>query len=71
MTEKKRSWWSFFDFNENSIGKRGEFANNDEDLAIEEEMRQLKSVDHDADLQEHFGWENEMNYDADKDDDDW
>lgn len=46
-------------------GKHGEFDNNDEDRAICEEMFGMKAQCPDVDLEEHFGWENKLNYDTD------
>ena len=50
---------------DNYIGRHGEFDRNDEDRANSEEMYAMRSFDHDADTTEHFGWENDLNYDTD------
>lgn len=58
---------------DNYIGRHGEFDRNDEDRAICEDMFGMRSQNHDADLEAHYGWENKMNYDSDgyADEEDW
>ena len=62
-----------FDMTKDYIGMHGEFDRNDEDRAICEDMYQMRALDHDADLESHFGWENELNYESDgySDEEDW
>jgi len=62
-----------FDMTKDYIGKHGEFDRNDEDRAICEDMFGMKSQNHDADLESHYGWENKLNYDSDgyPDEEDW
>lgn len=58
---------------DNYIGRHGEFDRNDEDRDICEDMFAMRSRNHDADLEAHYGWENKMNYDCDgyADEEDW
>lgn len=44
-------------------GRHGEFDRNDEDRAYCEDMQQMHSANSDVNLEEHFGWENKLNYD--------
>lgn len=55
------------------IGSHGEFDRNDEDRANCEDMFGMRAQDHDADIEEHYGWENKLNYDSDGygDEEDW
>ena len=61
------------DMTEDFIGMHGEFDRNDEDRAICEDMYAMRADDHDADLEDQFGWENVLNYDTDgyADEEDW
>lgn len=49
------------------------FKNNDEDRAICEDMFGDRAMNHDIDLEYHYGWENKLNYDTDgyEDEEDW
>lgn len=51
--------------------RREIYAKQDEDLAILEDMIQMHSVNPDADLESHYGWEHKIDYDQDGDNDDW
>ena len=51
--------------------RREIYAKQDEDLSILEDMIQMHSVNPDADLEEHYGWEHKIDYDQDGDNDDW
>ena len=53
------------DMTSDYIGNHGEFDRNDEDRAFCEDMQQMTSVNPYTDLEEHFGWENKLNYDSD------
>ena len=61
------------DMSRDFFGKHGEFDNNDEMRDICEDMFGMHSQNPDADLEEHYGWENKLNYDGDgySDDDNW
>ena len=59
-----------YDITSNYIGKHGEFDRNDEDRAIAEDMYAMHSGNSGTDLQEHFGWENDLNYNSDGYDED-
>ena len=64
---RKSSWLSS---NEDEI-RRQIYAQQDEDLSILEDMIQMHSVNPDADLEEHYGWEHKIDYDQDGGDDAW
>lgn len=51
--------------------RREIYAKQDEDLSILEDMIQMHSVNPDADLEEHYGWEHKIDYDQDGDNDNW
>ena len=64
---RKSSWLSS---NDDEI-RRQIYAQQDEDLSILEDMIQMHSVNPDADLEEHYGWEHKIDYDQDGDNDNW
>lgn len=64
---RKSSWISS---NDDEI-RRQIYAQQDEDLSILEDMIQMHSVNPDADLEEHYGWEHKIDYDQDGDNDNW
>lgn len=51
--------------------RREIYAQQDENLSILEDMIQMHSVNPDADLEEHYGWDHKIDYDQDGDNDDW
>lgn len=46
-------------------GKHGEFDSNDRDRAYNEDMFSMRHDDPNSDIEEHYGWENKLNYDSD------
>ncbi len=47
------------------------YAKQDEDLSILEDMIQMHSVNPDADLEEHYGWDHKIDFDQDGDNGGW
>lgn len=62
----KSSWLS----DEDSV-RKDIYAKQDEDLSILEDMIQLHSVNPDADLEEHYGWDHKIDFDQDGDNGGW
>ena len=46
-------------------GHRGEFDSNDRDRAYSEDMQQMRQDNPNADLEDHFGWDNLLSYETD------
>ena len=67
---KKGGLFSDSSSNDEKI-RREIYAQQDENLSILEDMIQMHSVNPDADLEEHYGWDHKIDYDQDGDNDDW
>ncbi len=53
------------DMTRDYIGEHGEFETSDYERGLCEDMFSMRIEDHDADIESHFGWENELNYESD------
>lgn len=62
----KSRWMS----DEDSV-RRDIYAKQDEDLSILEDMIQMHSVNPDADLEEHYGWDHKIDFDQDGENGGW
>ena len=62
----KSNWSS----DEDSV-RKDIYAKQDEDLSILEDMIQMHSVNPDADLEEHYGWDHKIDFDQDGDNGGW
>lgn len=72
MVPRHKNGGLFSDSSSNDEKIRREiYAQQDENLSILEDMIQMHSVNPDADLEEHYGWDHKIDYDQDGDNDDW
>ena len=72
MVPRHKNGGLFSDSSSNDEKIRREiYAQQDENLSILEDMIQMHSVNPDADLKEHYGWDHKIDYDQDGDNDDW
>jgi len=62
---KERSWLDDFDMTKDYYGKHGEFDRNDESRRISEDIQQFHNSDPDADLTDHYYWDDVLDAETD------